>query len=181
MQKALKKWYIPLVLGVLLLGLSLWMLFNPDLGFATLTTLFEWSFIFIGLAEVLFALELKNSVNNWGWYLFSGILFFLMGVFLIRHPLVSAASFSLYVGLICMFMSISALSKGSDLMALNAPGSGWMIFWGVLGLFLSFMLIWNPAAAGLTAVYWASFSMLSLAIFGISFGLKWRKAVEWMK
>jgi len=37
--------------------------------------LFSWSFIVSGILEIIFALQNKNEVDGWGWYLTVGILY----------------------------------------------------------------------------------------------------------
>lgn len=172
MVEKIKHWYVPLILGLILGIIGVWMLVKPLSGFATLTAIFEWSFIIYGVLEIIFALTIRNVGKGWGWYLLGGIVSFALGVYLFKHPIASEATFALYIGFVSLFFSVSAIGKAMDLSSLKVAGSGWLMFWGILGLFFSFMLLWDPMIAGLTAVIWASIILITIGIFGVSLGLK---------
>jgi len=52
------------------------------------------------------------------------------GIILIKHPVLSAMSLAFYIGFVVLFKSSEAIGKAIDLMRMNIPGGGWLLFWG---------------------------------------------------
>ena len=61
-----------------------------------------------------------------------------------------------------------------DLKSFGVNEWGWLLALGILGMLFSFILLWNPAFAGMTIVIWTSFAFIAIGIFRIflSFKLK---------
>lgn len=73
-RNSVKHWYIPLIIGILIILLGFYTISAPLASFLALTFLFSWSFIISGVLEIIFALQNKNEIEGWGWYLSGGIL-----------------------------------------------------------------------------------------------------------
>lgn len=161
-RNSVKHWYIPLIIGILLILLGFYTISTPLASFLALTLLFSWSFIISGVLEIVFALQNKDEIEGWGWYLTGGILYTLFGILLFSNPLLSAATLSFIVGFYVMFRSIQLMSFSFDLKNYGNKNWGWMTAWAVLGLIFSFILIWNPAFAGLSLVIWTGLAITAI-------------------
>ncbi|WP_164111762.1 MULTISPECIES: HdeD family acid-resistance protein [Sphingobacterium] len=161
-QNSVKHWYIPLIIGVLLILLGFYTISTPLASFLALTFLFSWSFIISGVLEIIFAVQNKREIEGWGWYLTGGILYTLFGILLFSNPLLSAATLSFIVGFYVMFRSIQLMSFSFDLKNYGSKNWGWMTAWAVLGLIFSFILLWNPAFAGLSLVIWTGLAITAV-------------------
>jgi uncharacterized membrane protein HdeD (DUF308 family) len=81
-----KHWYIPLIVGLIFIGIGIYTLISPLESYLALSIIFSLSFLFSGLAEIIFSISNRNEIDNWGWTLAFGILTFLLGVLLIVRP-----------------------------------------------------------------------------------------------
>ncbi len=163
-RSSVKHWYVPLIIGIILFLLGGYTIATPVASFLTLSFIFSWSFIFSGLLDILFALQNKNEIEGWGWYLTGGILYILLGILLVSNPAVSVASLTFIVGFYVMFRSIQLMSFSFDLKNYGNTNWGWVTFSAVLGLLFSFILIWNPVFAGFTLVIWAGSAIMAVGL-----------------
>ena len=64
-KKAIKRWYLMLIVGIIFLILGIWTITTPLSAYAALSTVFALGFIIIGITEIGFALD--NRHQYWGW------------------------------------------------------------------------------------------------------------------
>ncbi len=174
-KKAIDYWYIPLLVGLLFIGIGIWSFITPVAAYLTLAFIFSVSFLGSGIFEIIFALSNRKTIDNWGWTLASGILGFVVGLLLIINPLISITILPLYVGFVVLFRSIMAIVIAFDLKSYAVSDWGNLLILGILGTLFSFVLLWNPIFAGLSLVYWTAFAFISLGIFYIYFSVKLKK------
>lgn len=161
-KNSVKHWYIPLIVGILLILLGFFTISTPLASYLALAMFFTWSFLISGILEIIFAVQNKNEIESWGWYLTGGIIHTLFGVLLLVNPLLSAATLSFIVGFYALFKSMQLMSFSFDLKSYGSKKWGWMTAWAVLGLIFSFILIWNPAFAGLSLVIWTGLAITAV-------------------
>lgn len=161
-KNSVKHWYIPLIIGILLILLGFFTISTPLASFLALTMLFTWSFLITGVLEIIFAIQNKNEIDGWGWHLTGGIVHTLFGVLLLINPLLSAATLSFIVGFYALFKSMQLMSFSFELKNYGNKQWGWITAWAVLGLIFSFILIWNPAFAGLSLVIWTGLAITAV-------------------
>ncbi|ERJ57734.1 hypothetical protein M472_03040 [Sphingobacterium paucimobilis HER1398] len=161
-RNSVKHWYIPLIIGILLILLGFYTISTPLASFFALTLIFSWSFIVSGLLEIIFSIQNKDEIEGWGWYLTGGILYTLLGILLLSNPGASAVSLTFIVGFYVMFRSIQLMSFSFDLKSYGSKNWGWITVWAVLGLVFSFILLWNPAFAGLSLVIWTGMAIIAI-------------------
>ncbi len=141
----------------------------------TLSILFSLSFLFSGLSEIIFSISNRNEIDNWGWTLTFGIVTTLFGIFLLINPQISFATLPFYIGVVVLFRSITGIGFALDLKKYGVLEWGNLMIFAVLGLLLSFILIWNPVFAGLTVVVWTGLALISGGIYSIYLSLKLKK------
>lgn len=103
-----QKWsgvFYELAVGLLFVLTGGWLAFFPLTGIITLTVLLAVAFILAGVVETAFAFRIKPG-DNWGWFLFSGIVSIVAG-FLLIAGLPSSATWA--IGLLVGF---SMMSRG---------------------------------------------------------------------
>ena len=174
-KSTVKHWYIPLVVGLLFIGLGLWTIFRPAESYLGLAILFTTAFIVGGLLEIIFAISNKDELDHWGWELANGILSFVIGVIMAMRPELSMVTLPFYVGFVVMFRSIMAISSSFELKKYGVMDWGNLMAIGILGLIFSFILLWNPMFAGLTIVVWTGLALLTIGGYAIYFSLKLKK------
>ncbi|MBL1214192.1 MAG: HdeD family acid-resistance protein [Ignavibacteriae bacterium] len=174
-KDAVKLWYIPLFVGILFLVVSIIAFISPVSSFLALAILFSLSLLFSGLSEIIFSIANKEQLDNWGWTLAFGIFTFVVGVLLLISPSISMAALAFYIGFVILFRSIAAFSFALDIKKYGSSNWGWLLAFGILGTLFSFVLLWNPILAGLSAVILISLSFLFSGLFSIYFSFQLRK------
>jgi uncharacterized membrane protein HdeD (DUF308 family) len=171
-RTSIKHWYIPLIIGILLILLGFYTISTPVAAFLTLAILFSWSFIISGILEIIFAVQNKDEVDGWGWYLTGGILYTLFGILLIANPLLSASTLAFIVGFYALFKSFQLLSFSFDLKNYGSKSWGWSLLFAILGIIFSFILLWNPLFAGFSLVIWTGMAISTVGFAACVFAFQ---------
>lgn len=173
-QKAIRYWWISIVVGIISVVLGVWCLFQPVITLVTLSMLFVAGFIIGGIFEIIFAVANKEGMRGWGWTLASGIISVLFGLLLLSKPISTLAVMLFFVGFWLMFQSLWSIGTSVDLQMTKVKGWGWLLTFGVLGLIFSFILILNPTFAAGFVVYLMSLTLFCYGLLRIYFGVKLR-------
>lgn len=173
--KAVKNWWLLLVVGLVFITAGLWVLGTPLSSYLTLSTLFSVSFIVTGFSDIAFSLSNRRLIKGWGWNLVYGITNMSIGILLISNPLISITTLPLYVGLTVLFRSIMAIGTALDLRSYGIPGAVNLMIIGILGMLFSFILLCNPNFAGLSLVIWTAIALLSTGLYSIYYSFQLKK------
>lgn len=158
-----KNWWIFLILGILALGVGVWMFCFPA-GAATIAVyVFAAYFLISGIVDFVNVIIYRNDIPAWGWPLVASILVIAFGVMLLCSPLLSAGVLDILFacGIICMgirFIASTVLIEGVFSQIL-------IVLFGVLIIVSGVMCIYNPAAGLLTV---ATLEALSMIFAGIA-------------
>ena len=179
-KNSIKNWYIPLIVGIIFISIGLYTFTTPVKSFLTLAMIFSASFIVNGIAEIVFSFNNRKQVDNWGWTLVFGFLTLIIGIIMFIRPEISIRTLPLYIGFVVLFRSIAAISYSIDLKNFGIKNWGSLMFTGVLGVFFSIIMIWNPLLGGLTIVIWTGIALITLGVYSVllSFILKNLKSVS---
>ena len=174
-KNSIKHWYIPLLVGLLFVIVSIVVFTSPVTSLLTLSILFALSFLFGGLSEVVFSIVNRDQLDNWGWSLAFGILTFIIGGSLLMHPGLSISVLAFYIGFLLLFRSISSISFAIDVKRYGSKSWVGLLIFGILGAIVSFILIWNPLFVGMSVVVLVALSFLFAGIFSIFLAFQLRK------
>ena len=169
-----KHWYLSLILGILFIGAGIWVFMTPVSSYLALSIFFSVTIFISGISEIIYSISNRKEMDNWGWVLTGGIIDLLLGLWLMASPLLSIAILPFVVGFMLMVRSMMAIGFAIDLKDFSDSGWGWLLALSILGLLFSFVLLWNPAFAGLTLVICTGCAFITLGIYRIilSFKLK---------
>jgi len=173
-SKSIKHWYIPMIIGILFLALGFYVLTVPLETYATLAIIFSVSFIVAGLLEIVFSIENRETLDGWGWYLTSGLLGLLIGIYLAINPDVSMTILPFVVGFTLMVRSFQLLGFSFDLRDQKILSWGNLAIASILSIIMSFLLIINPFFTSLSLVTLTSmaFIFVGIALIVLAFDLK---------
>ena len=174
-KEVIKHWYIPLLVGIFFVIVSIVAFTSPESSLLTLSILFALSFLLGGISEVIFSITNKSQLENWGWSLAFGLITAIVGFLLLIQPIVSLAIMAFYIGFVILFRSVGAISFAIDIKRYGSKNWGGLLILGVLGTLFSFILIWNPVFAGLSIVILIALSFLLTGMFSIFLALQLRK------
>ncbi|HCY00175.1 MAG TPA: hypothetical protein DG754_08555 [Bacteroidales bacterium] len=174
-KDAIKQWYIPLLVGMIFVIVGIVAFVWPKSSFLALSILFALSFLFGGLSEIVFSISNRKQVDNWGWSLAFGIITFIIGVLLVISPGLSMITLAFYIGFVFLFRSIATIGFAMDMKKYGNKNWGGLLVFGILGTIFSFILIWNPIFAGLSAVILIGLNFLFAGLFSIYLAFQLRR------
>lgn len=174
-KNAIKHWYIPLLVGLFFVVVSIVAFTSPAGSLLALSILFSLSFLFGGLTEIIFSVANRHRMENWGWSLAFGIITFIVGILLFINPALSVTTLAFYIGFVVLFRSVAAISFALDIKRYGSRNWGGLLTLGILGTLFSFILIWNPIFAGMSVVILIALSFLFTGLFSIFFAFQLRK------
>ncbi|MDN6290052.1 MAG: HdeD family acid-resistance protein [Tetragenococcus koreensis] len=174
-KDAIKHWYIPLIVGIFFVIVSIIVFASPLSSLITLSILFAISFLFGGIAEIMFSVANRHRLDNWGWSLAFGIITTVIGGLLIMNPGLSMTALLFYIGFVILFRSIGSISFALDIKRYGSKNWGFLLAFGIIGAIFAFLILWNPAFAGLSIVLLVAMSFLIGGLFSIYFSLQLRK------
>ena len=178
-ESAIKHWYLPLIVGILLIVLGIWTLTTPLESYLMLSIVFAVGFFLSGVFEMIFALT--NKHKSWGWSLALGILSIIIGLLLILNPAISMVTLPFYVGFMLLFHSILGISSAYEMRRYGIMDWGWLMLVAVLGMIFSFIMLWNPIFAGLNIVVWTGIAFLVTGVYMIYFSTRLNKLNKLLK
>ena len=132
------KWYV--AEGVILIVLGLLAVLAPFVAGIAVALFIGWLFLFAGVAGLIFTYKERAAPGFW-WSLLSSAVAVLAGLSLLSNPLVGL--FSLTVVLIAYFLidGILTILLGLEYRRDLSDRWGWVVFSGVIDLFLAALLI----------------------------------------
>jgi uncharacterized membrane protein HdeD (DUF308 family) len=174
-SKSVKHWYIPLIIGIFLIAVGIYVFFVPVETYLTLSVLFSISFIVKGILEIFFAIRNLKALQGWGWYLVGGILSLIAGIILSIYPGVSVVILPFVLGFTLLFFSSLLLGFSFELKSMGVLSWGNAAIFSVLGIIFSFMLIVNPLFSGISLIVITGTSFIVTGISSIIFSRDLRK------
>jgi uncharacterized membrane protein HdeD (DUF308 family) len=172
---SIKHWYIPLIIGIILVLVGVYVFSTPLESYLALSIFFSLSFLFSGILQVAFAIANRKELDSWGWHLAAGILYGLLGFLLMSRPEITMVTLPFVVGFFVLINSMNALGWAYDLKNLGVLKWGNIAIVAVLGIIFSFILLWNPLFAGLTLVVCTGLAFIFAGIAAIMLSLQLRK------
>lgn len=173
-KSPIRHWYLPLILGIVFIGVGIWVFLTPMASYITLSLIFGFVFLFAGIIEIIHAVANRQELDSWGWSLMGGIIDLILGILLVSQPQISMIVLPLYVGFGILFRSIMAISRSLELKKYNVRDWGSLLVVGILGVIFAFIMIWNPLFGGFTIVIYTALAFVAIGVFQIylSFRLK---------
>ena len=174
-QRTINNWYLPLLVGIVLIAVGIWTFMNPQDSYVALALIFSLSFVVTGLFESIFSITNREIIDNWGWHLILGLITLAVGILMLIKPEISQVTLPFYIGFVVLFRSIWAIGVAIDMRSYRILSWGNVMILGILGTLLGFILIWNPLFAGLSAVVFTGMAFIVGGILHIMMSLKLKK------
>lgn len=174
LKNTVKHWYIPLLVGIFFVIVSVVAFTRPAGSLLAISLLFAWSFLFGGLSEIVFSVANKDRLDNWGWSMAFGIITFVVGILLMVNPALSMTALAFYIGFVILFRSIATIGFALDIKKYGSKNWSGLLILGIIGTIVSFILLWNPLFAGMSVVVLVALSFLFAGLFSILLALQLR-------
>lgn len=153
-------WYFVFLIGLVMAGLGLYLLFNPGVSLAMMTVMFGTGFIIAGILEVYFATANRDLMTGWGWNLMFGIVNFFVGVVLLTSPAVTTVVMLVMFAFIVIMRSAAMVAMAMSMREMKIPRTNLIILLGILGMIMGTVMLWDPEFAGMTMVFFLSWSLV---------------------
>jgi uncharacterized membrane protein HdeD (DUF308 family) len=166
-------WSIALSIVMILAGF-LAIIVPPVAGIAA-TIFFGWLLIFSGIAHLVFAWHTRSR-GSFLWELLLGIVYILAGTYLLLNPVLGLASLTLALAIYLFMEAILEFILSYRLWPV--PGSGWLLFDGIITLILAVM-IWRtwPSSSAWVLGLLVGISMLFSGVARLMLSLAARRLV----
>ena len=167
-------WYIPLIIGILLIATGVYVFTVPLETYLTLSVLFSISFIIKGLMDIFFSIRNHKILQGWGWYLVGGLLSLAGGIILFIYPVISITILPFVVGFTLLFLSFLLMGYSFEMKSLGILRWGNAAILSTFGVIFSFMLIVSPLISGISLVVITglSFIFIGVSSIALSFDLR---------
>ena len=134
-----------------------------------------WLLVFSGCFHIVFSWD-RRTAGGFTWDLLVGLLYVIIGGYLLLHPVRGLESLTLALAIYLLLEAILEFMMGFTLLPL--PGSGWLIFDGVITLILAVM-IWRtwPSSSAWVVGLLVGISMLFSGTSRLALSLAARNVV----
>ncbi|MFZ0978968.1 MAG: DUF308 domain-containing protein [Candidatus Acidiferrales bacterium] len=126
-------------LSVLMIVAGILAIASPLAAGIAINLLVAWLLVFSGCTHLVFAWY-RRSAGGFVWELLIGALYIFIGAYLLVHPVAGLKALTIALAIYLLLEAILEFALGFQLRPL--PGSGWLLFDGVLTLILAVM-IWR--------------------------------------
>ena len=126
-------------LSILMIVAGLLAIAVPQAAGIAVNLLVAWLLIFSGAVHLAFAWHTRTA-GGLAWELLLGVLYIVIGVYLLVNPAAGLASLTLALAIYLFFEAVLEFALGFKLRPL--PGSSWLLFDGAITLILAVM-IWR--------------------------------------
>ena len=174
----IKNWWLPLLVGILFILVGAWTISTPVKSYMSLAIIFA-SFMFVsGIFQLIFSINNRNEIDDWGWH-FAGAMFdFVVGAVLFFNPAVTMVVLPFIIAFYFMFKGFATFGFAFDMKKYGSDGWGWLLASGALSVIFSMMILFNPTLGGLTIVFFTALAFFSLGLFNITLAFALKKIKE---
>jgi len=133
-------------LSVLMIVAGILAIASPLAAGIAVNLVVAWLLVFSGCTHLVFAWHTRSG-RGFVWELLVGILYIFIGVYLLMHPLAGVVSLAIALA-IYLFLE-AVLEFILSFMLRPLPGTGWLLFDGIVTLILAVMIwrLWPTSAA----------------------------------
>lgn len=150
-QKGISKlWWLPLVSGLIFVGLGIWCLCAPADFLGIMAYIFAGCFGAVGLFSLIYGVCNYNTYPGWGWSVAAGVVEILFCFFLFFIPQEILAYVFVYgIGLYVIFMAIYSFFEHFMAARSNGFWFFWIIILSMAAIAFAITFIVGPGASEL--------------------------------
>ena len=175
-RKAVNNWWVPILIGIGLVLLGIWVFRNPAGTLMGLAWFFTIMLLISSVTSILFALTNREVLNGWGWTLVGGVLELLIAIIFLRNPELAGLALNFLVGFWIMFRGVTLTSMAMEMREYGIPQWGWLLTGGILASLLAFCILLDIRAGAITVAIWTGMALIMAGIVHILLGTLLRKA-----
>jgi uncharacterized membrane protein HdeD (DUF308 family) len=147
-----------IVLSVLMIAAGVLAIFSPAIAGVAVTVFFGWLLIFSGFLHLAYAWQ-AGRASAVVWEILVGMLYGGIGVYLLARPVAGLESLTLALAIYLVIEGVLEFVLAFQLRPL--PGSGWLLFDGIVTLALAAMI----GSAWPISSVWAVGTLVGVSMF----------------
>ena len=168
MKQVMKYWWLVLIKGIILVGLSFFIFGHPVSALVGLALYIGISLMVTGILLVITGLSNRKEDDQWGWKLAEGIMDVVFAFILLSNPAVTATVFPFVVGFWMIFYGIM-MFVGSFGNKKDGDKSWWMnLLGGILNVIVGYIIMNDIIAGAFAITFWIGTGILIFGIVNIS-------------
>lgn len=171
-----KYWWVPLITGLLSVGIGVWCLFSPESSLLTLAYFFAAAIIAAGMFNLVFAIANSKLYPGWGWSLAMGVIEVICGVwmFTMSAPVLTA-TFMWVVGFYLIFAAINAICDSCTFYGYSNDWFGWILAALLITLLFAVIFMAGPIGGGIAVWLYIGISFITFGVYRLFVAAKIRK------
>jgi uncharacterized membrane protein HdeD (DUF308 family) len=167
-------WWVPLLFGVALLLIGIWILRAPQESFEKITKIIGVIILISGSSQLIFTLAYRKMIPGWGFQFMGNLFDLAIGIILILNPTILLKVITLFVGAWFLVTSISILIRALQARRAGQGARTRELVLGIFFLVLAVIILWHPMVLGLTIAIWTAMAFIILGVFRIVMTLRLR-------
>lgn len=171
-----KYWWVPMITGLLAIGIGIWCLSSPDSSLPALAWAFAFVFCIAGVFNATFSLINRNNISGWGWSLALGLFELGLGIWLLCLPTpVMIATFIYAVGIYLIFAAINAICEVCSVYGGALSWIWWLVGMLLFVILFAVLFLSGPIIGGIAVWLWIGISFIFFGCYRVSLSLAIRK------
>ncbi len=176
MERAIKNWWLWVIIGILYIVLSGFLFFKPFVSFVVLAQFMVAFFFVTGFFEIFYAVT-NRHISGWGFNLAMGILQVFIGGYIMKHSAEGLPEMMLIFLIMfwLIFYGISAIAFSFSLKKMGVSAWWLTLVIGILALIVGMIIPYSPGS-GIVFIttLLGAFSLL-FGIYSLYFGFAFRR------
>lgn len=182
LKNVTRYWWLPLITGILAVGLGIWVLCSPNTSLPAIAYTFAVVICATGFVNTTFALLSIGSLNGWGYKLFIGIIEIICGVWMIMLPEAAMTSAFIYgVGFYLVFICLTAVSESIFYYGDTKYWLAMLLSLLVCTLILAVIFLAGPIAGGIAVWLYIGIAFITFGIYRMLLSMKIYQANKMLK
>lgn len=170
-------WWLPVITGLLSVGLGIWCLASPDTSLPVLAYTFAIVIAAVGFLNTVFALMNIGSVSGWGFKMLVGVIEIICGVWMLLMPEGSMVSTFIYgIGFYLVFVALNAVCEVILYYGDTKYWLAMLLSFIVCTLILAVIFLAGPLAGGIAVWLYIGIAFITFGIYRILLGCKINQA-----
>lgn len=165
-SKLSRFWRLPLITGIISIGLGIWTLLDPSESIPVFAYTFAAILVFAGVSQFISSAMMSRLGASWGWGLIIGILDLVAGIWMFTLPENALTTTFIYIIAIwILVVAINAILEACSMASHSPVALVFMILLLVATMVFAVVFLCNPIVSGLTAWLWLGLSLITFGVY----------------
>ncbi len=171
-----KYWWIPLITGLLAIGIGVWCLCSPVDSLLSLAYAFAIIMCGAGAFNLIFGFSNMKRFPSWGWSIGLGVLELICGIWMLcLAPAVLTVVFVYIVGIYLICAVINAICDSCTFYGYSSDWFGWILAILLITLVFAIVFMAGPIGGGIAVWLYIGISFIAFGIYRLILAAKIRK------